>query len=1296
MVNTTDKRRPKSTLRRGLAAFAVLVIAALGIVSVPGSATAAPGDFGIVLTGPEGGTVGLGDTYNYVATLAFEGVDSSNPATGVVLTTTLPAGTAFASVLSGAGQTVATYSYDTATRILTLTLNPTTESVVSIAYTVSQVSNTAKYEGFPLVTSMSGTGGPGGVAQSETVITLVEGDNDYVAAKSSSVIAGGDNRTVTYRFNVNTSHTSTGSTFTSYSQTLTDTLPAGAVFASASPTWNGGSWNTSAFPTVTWTRGAAYGPSNNGLDTTAQQIWITVYYPATVDGWELGQRPPVNMVSLSTTDAIGTVHENSPASTQSIPFGAIGGISIGATKTDSGGATSGLLSHLTQTAGSYIGPADSPNIDQLVLTDSGADGTPNESWFNHADINQLFVTFSPGLASLNLPYSLDYQTNGSATWQTFAGYATAGPLGATGTQLILIVQNTGSTSWQSSGQRALNLPVGATLTGWRLTVAPGVETVPVGVEAQVRMAFQPVFRGVDAGIIASGAPAGTSPGLQTNTVTVDAGTRSATGSSGYTPSDSVYITTHVDAPTALSVGGSGTVEAGIVNQNPSETYTGSTMRVVLPCGILYNPSEPITALGTLVGIPATPSVGDGVTVDASARVADANGCQQQIVAFSFDELPPMRAPGLAKSRVAEAYGWSYAIPVTAIASAYDPAATSVKTTSWATSSDPRFLSALYGGTRATTASMAGYGPFFGADSYNFDPARTSIATAPDVTTINAAGGLLISKLSGATPAGPWGLDTTVGTEAYWQILVNDILPNPVSGISFFDKLPSIADGDDVDTRLSGAVTGAPAGAIVEYSTNAASATTGAWTSSPAGATAFRVVVESLTLGSAFTLVVPTTILGDTSYGDSADNVVTATGTYNGNVLAFASNSAAVNVIASPSLSLVKKTNGVEYEAAPGAVVATGSAVTWTYEVTNTGDAPLDAVSVSDVFTAGDGSTGTLAPATTATGQLLPGETRTFTATGEAVEGLYGNTATVTATAVDALGEALPVQPAPASDDSWYLAGDSGLTIVKTTNGEDVDSAPGLLLTPGDEVEWTYTVTNTGSLALVDVLVEDLDAEGVLVFSDTVANLAPGESVTLSASGTAVAGQYRNTVTAIAGDPAGSELPLTAADDSWYFGLIAGLDIDKRVSASASGPWTETVELSTGETSYWRIVVTNTGNSTLTDVAVADIELEQTIEVGTLAAGESRALVLTLDTTSRAFTNIADATATALDGAGLSASDDASVTLVPIAAEVPPTAPVVPALLAMTGGTITAALATAVAFLAAGLVLVIRRRRTALN
>lgn len=1263
--------------RAWLAGVLSFILAVTGLLSVPAAAQAATGDYTLTLDAPA--QTGPGGNINYAATLEFEGVDSANPATGVVLTTVLPEGLTLASVPTGADSPVQGYTYDPATRTLVLTLKDTTQALLSIVYTASPVDYQNKYGGMPLTTSISGTGGPSGPVSSAPVTTTVIGNNDYSVEKRVEVVTGGDNRLVTYRFNVRSDRAYENTTFTSWRQQITDTLPAGAELVSSSGAFGGGSWDTSAWPTAVWTRDGQYGPDGNALDRSGQQIWLTVRYPASVPGWEEGQRPPVNTADLTTRDAAGAQHDGNEGTAQGPAFGPTGGTGVVASKTESGPESAGYLSHTTQTGGSYVGPGGAPDIDQLVITDSGAAGSPNAAWFSHADILQIFVTFSTGLSAANLPYKLEYQIDGSSTWTEYTGYTVAS--GRTGQSLNLAVQNTGSSGWQA--EDVLNLPVGSTLTGWRLTVAPGAETVPVGSEAKVRMAFQPVFRTVDDGVQPTTAPAGVSPGPQTNTVTVSGSTFSNDASSTITPTDSVYVTTNISGPGTLSVGGSsGNFTAAIVNQNPSETYTDAELRVVLPCGVFYDSSQAITPVPpSQPGIPAVPALGAGATVDTTGRVTGADGCEQQVIRFAFDELPPMRAPATANDRGAENGGWRYQIPTIALAQAYDPAASTKPATSWATVADPRFLSVADGGTAPVTVAMAGYGPFFNEDVYNFDPARTSVGHALTNVSINTAGGLLISKLSSASATGPWALESEVGASSFWQIFVSDILPNPVTGAVFFDKLPSIADGDDFDTRLTGPVTGVPSGATVEYSTDATSATTGTWTANPTGATAFRVSVPTLTSGSNFTLTVPTENFGELSYGQRDTNSVSATGTYGGTPVQFASNEAAVTVLATPSFSLVKKTNGVEYDAAPGALVAAGSTVTWTYEVTNTGDAPLDDIAVSDAFTDGSGTTGTLTPTSEADGPLLPGETRTFEATGTAVSGQYQNTATATATAVDDEGAALPQQPAPQIDDSWYLAGESGLSIIKTTNGEEVTSAPGLWLTPGSDVEWAYTVTNTGQLPLIDVLVTDVDSEGMLVFEDVIDRLEPGESATLTASGTAIVGQYRNTVTAEASDPAG-EGTLVAADDSWYFGVESGLAVDKLVSAAENGPWTETVEVASGAATYWQLTVTNTGNSPLTDVVLNDPKLDQSITVGDLLPGEAAVVVLELERTTQNIENVVTAAGADPLGGTVTDSDDASATVIVQG-------------LAITGGGLAVGfLVFALGLIAAGAFFVIRRRRTA--
>ncbi|MCP2048562.1 UNVERIFIED_ORG: LPXTG-motif cell wall-anchored protein [Paenarthrobacter nicotinovorans] len=1152
-------------------------VLAAGTLMLGGSpAMAAAGDYTLTLSAPD--TVAVGANYNYVTTVDFEGVDSSNPASGVVLTTTLPEGTKLAGVPTGDSSPVLSYTYDAATRVLAMTLKDTSQDLLSVVYTVSQVDRAKKYEGFPLDAVITGTGGPSGTVSSAPVHTTVTGSNDYRARKSATVITGGNNRTVTYHFNV---CSATTANFSAYTHKLTDVLPAGAELVAASSGF--GSWDTSAWPAAEWTHAERLDPTTTCLDAGGARIWLTVNYPADVAGWENGQLPPVNTVALETADANGAVHAGSPATAQGPAFLDATPAPVAAiSKVSTGSNIAGYISTTTSVNASYLAPPDAPDADALTVTDSGAAGGGADSWYHHNHVTSLEAGFNEKLAAANLPYTVEYQTDFSGTWQSFV------PQNATtNTNLYLTVQNTGSTGWGGVlANNVLELPVGSVLTGWRVIAAPGAETVPGGSEVRFVLASVPVFRDIADGVFPADAQAGVSAGAATNVATVQAGALTAEASDAYTPVDSVYLTTHIKAPEVLSVGDTGTYRAGIVNSNPSETYSDAKMSVVLPCGIFYDPAKPIVPVTSVtVGVDPVPAIGAGVTVTSTQRVTDAAGCEQQVVTFAFDKITPMRAPGTASDRWVESNGWQYDIPVSVLPQAYVPDASTVHGYSYAYSGDKRFISVADGGTAASTVPMRGYNLFFGDDIHNFDPARNTVAVHRDQTTINTAGGLLIGKLSSAAATGPWALDSVVDKGAFWQIYVSNILPNPVTGLTFFDRLPAVATGDDFDVVLSGAVTGAPAGATVEYSTNATDATTGTWTTDPANATAFRVVLDAIASGQDFTLVVPTQTQGDTSYGKKATNVVSATGTYNGNAVQFASNEAAVSVVGAPSLEIVKKTNGKVYTSAPGAIVTNGSDVTWTYEVTNSGDTPLADVAVSDAFTAGDGSNGTLTPTSSDSGALAPGDTRIFTATGKATAGQYHNTATATGTATDKDGVRLAQQPAPATAESWYLTGDASLSVAKTTNGEHVDAAPGPQLVPGSDVKWTYTVKNTGNLVLKDVLVVDKDSAGNTVFSETVASLEPGASVVLSAQGKAVEGQYKNTVTASAVNPNGGP-DLSVSDDSFYFGVVSGLSVVKTTNGehvdAAPGP-----QLVPGSDVKWTYTVKNTGNLALKDVLVVD-------------------------------------------------------------------------------------------------------------
>jgi hypothetical protein len=91
-----------------------------------------------------------------------------------------------------------------------------------------------------------------------------------------------------------------------------------------------------------------------------------------------------------------------------------------------------------------------------------------------------------------------------------------------------------------------------------------------------------------------------------------------------------------------------------------------------------------------------------------------------------------------------------------------------------------------------------------------------------------------------------------------------------------------------------------------------------------------------------------------------------------------------------------------------------------------------------------------------------------------------------------------------------------ITIKKFTNGQDADVAPGPSIPVGDQITWTYDVTNTTTELLFGIVVSD--DQGVAVDCDNISSLAAGESMTCTGVGVATAGPYQNigTVTALKG------------------------------------------------------------------------------------------------------------------------------------------------------------------------------------
>lgn len=214
----------------------------------------------------------------------------------------------------------------------------------------------------------------------------------------------------------------------------------------------------------------------------------------------------------------------------------------------------------------------------------------------------------------------------------------------------------------------------------------------------------------------------------------------------------------------------------------------------------------------------------------------------------------------------------------------------------------------------------------------------------------------------------------------------------------------------------------------------------------------------------------------------------------------------------PAIDIEKSTNGEDADTAPGPTIQAGDPVSWDYTVTNTGDVVLSDVQIVDDQL---GSICILA-------LLNPGGMATCGVLGTAVAGQYSNVGTVTAT----VGTLVVTD----SDPSNYFGEAAAIDIEKSTNGNDADSAPGPTIIVGDPVTWTYMVTNTGNVPLNSITV--VDNKGVAVTCPKT-TLAVGESMTCTASSTAIAGQYSNLGTAEGTAPSGRVV--TDSDLSHYSG-----------------------------------------------------------------------------------------------------------------------------------------------------------------
>jgi LPXTG-site transpeptidase (sortase) family protein len=255
-------------------------------------------------------------------------------------------------------------------------------------------------------------------------------------------------------------------------------------------------------------------------------------------------------------------------------------------------------------------------------------------------------------------------------------------------------------------------------------------------------------------------------------------------------------------------------------------------------------------------------------------------------------------------------------------------------------------------------------------------------------------------------------------------------------------------------------------------------------------------------------------------------------------------------------------------------ITAGDELNYTVTMTNTGTTTLTNVVVSDPE---------LTPTSQTCASVAPGGTCVLTGSYTVLQsdvdaGSFENTGSVTD---DDVCTTAPY-PVECSDTETVLIPQTDALTTDKAYVDYTDNDSSGSITAGDDLSYTVTMTNTGTTTLTNVVVSDPELTPT---SQTCASVAPGGTCVLTGSYTVLqsdvdAGSFENTgsvtdddVCTVTGDPACEDTVVIT------FPQTPDLTIDK--VETSTGPYV------LGNTITYNIVVTNTGNVTLTNVTVAD-------------------------------------------------------------------------------------------------------------
>ena len=267
----------------------------------------------------------------------------------------------------------------------------------------------------------------------------------------------------------------------------------------------------------------------------------------------------------------------------------------------------------------------------------------------------------------------------------------------------------------------------------------------------------------------------------------------------------------------------------------------------------------------------------------------------------------------------------------------------------------------------------------------------------------------------------------------------------------------------------------------------------------------------------------------------------------------------------PGISISKKVSSDESTWLESVTVNVGDTVYFQITVVNTGNIPLSGVDVNDdqcTLTGPSGDTNT-------DGLLDTDETWTYTCSVMAAAGANTNSATVDS---DQTGED--------DDTADYFGNDPQLSLDKSGSLDLTVIPPVDEVNPGDEISYTYTLTNTGNAIINGPFIVDDDKVSVTC-PETPTILQPDSSIICTATYTITQSDIENgSVTNIA---TGSNGTIYSNDDTVTINLLHKplLGLAKYVVGSP-----ETIGMGTWKVTF-EILVQNYGNVTLYNLQVED-------------------------------------------------------------------------------------------------------------